>query len=97
MEINKILELIHKTEKYEKYIEYKLKNQYDVKEGYIKNKVNDLNIKDNNVICLYNSRTHIVDNIGVIDINGKRYIDFDDDMFTMINKGIDVQTCELIK
>lgn len=97
MEINKILELIHKTEKYEKYIEHRLENQYSVKEDFIKNKINNLNIENNNVICLYNSRTHIVDNIGVIDVNGKRYIDFDDNMFTMINKGIDVQTCELIK
>ena len=49
------------------------------------------NLLRNRPYCLYFSyNSSIVDNIGVIDIYGKRYIDFDDDMFTMINKGIDV-------
>ena len=42
---------------------------------------------------MYNKRTHVFI-IGVIDIENKRYIDFDDDWYTMTNKGIDNQTTD---
>lgn len=40
----------------------------------------------------YNCRTGYCDRVGVIDINDTRYIDFNDDIYDMTNKGINVQT-----
>ena len=40
----------------------------------------------------YNYRTLLCDTIGVIDMDNHRIIDFDDNYFTMMNKGIDCQT-----
>ena len=52
--------------------------------------------KKENVICLYNSKTYYCDIIGVLDINNIRYIDFDDNCYTMENKGIDNQISNFI-
>ena len=45
-----------------------------------------------NINVYYNPRTYLCNNISVIDINNKRYIDFDDEEWELINKGIDINT-----
>ena len=51
----------------------------------------DLNKKDNTT-AYYNSVTKNCDTISVIDVRGTRFIDFDDNYYSLINKGIDKQT-----
>ena len=58
--------------------------------------MNIQSILQKNTICLYNPKTLECDIIGVVDINNVRYIDFDDNIFTLTNKSIDLQTSEYI-
>jgi hypothetical protein len=46
--------------------------------------------------AFYNSVTTNCDMIGVIDTDGTRIIDFEDNYYTLMNKGIDRQTNKLI-
>ena len=90
MNINVILNNIKTTERYEKYVSYRLVNSINIDNPIYKNIINNIN-KNPNMKCYYNGLTRICDNIGVVDINNIRIIDFDDDMYTMTNKGIDRQ------
>ena len=45
---------------------------------------------------LYNDITKCCSSIGVIDINDIRYFDFDDEEWTMANKGLDCSTDKTI-
>jgi hypothetical protein len=93
MNLYGVLKEINNTSLFLNYTEFCLKskiNIYDFKE--IINKMNN----QKNICCLYNKKTMQCDVVGVVDINNVRYIDFDDDMFTMINKGINFQVDQYI-
>lgn len=82
-----MLELLCKivnTPFFETYKEHKLDKYYtinNVKSIFLK-------IKNENNTISYNGSTRRFNNIGVIDLNGVRYYDLDDDMWTMTNKGL---------
>lgn len=94
-ELQIILNIIKKTSLYLEYTEYNLRNPIYVDDTEIKNTINNLN-KQPNTECYYNGKTRMCDVIGVVDINNKRIIDFDDIMYTLTNKGIDRQTNDFI-
>jgi len=95
-EIYKILSNIDKVYKFTKYKEFPLHIPVSIKNSNdLKNLINELN-SEPNTICLYNKNTLKVDIIGVVDIKGVRYIDFDDNIYTMTNKGIDNQVSDYI-
>ena len=88
MNIQEIITKINITEHFRDYIEFPLKNVLNIDE--LRPIMITLNKNPNNY-CLYNSKTLRCDNIGVVDVNDKRYIDFDDNKYTMTNKGVDSQ------
>lgn len=90
MNINVILNNIRTTELYENYVSYRLLESISIDNPNYKNIINEIN-SHSNMKCYYNGLTRMCDNIGVVDINNIRIIDFDDDMYTMTNKGIDRQ------
>lgn len=91
MNINEIFIKISNIKKFDNYTEYHLNNKICIKNTQIKKIINNLN-NSKNTICLYNKITFLCDIIGVVDINNIRYIDFDDNYYTLMNKGIDAQT-----
>lgn len=93
-EINEILSKIKDLKFTNKYIEFPLKEPISINNDGIKNLIIKLN-NQTNTKAFYNPRTLICDTIGVIDIDNTRIIDFDDNNFTLLNKGIDCQTCEI--
>lgn len=82
--IEEILNNIKNTTYFREYTEFKLEKTYFFKdvEHFIKK------LKVQNVEIIYNKITGKFDNIGVIDLNNKRYYDFDDNIWTLTNKGI---------
>ena len=93
MNIQSILEKIDNINFFSDYTEFRLKLKINILD--FKNTINKLNLREN-TICLYNPKTLTCDVIGVVDINNIRYIDFDDLTFTMLNKGIDLQTSKVL-
>ena len=85
--MEEILEKIFSTNNFAEYKEFNLDRYYDLKDEKILTIIQSIN-RCNNVIR-YNKVTKQFNNIGVIDINNTRYLDFDDDIWTMTNKGID--------
>ena len=77
------------------YKEFFLKNPINMKENLNQELIYKLN-KLPNCEAFYNSKTYNCDIIGIVDINNVRYYDFDDDFWTMTNKGIDVSTSKTI-
>jgi hypothetical protein len=94
-EISKIINTINNVSKFTKYREFHLKKSVSITNNDLKNLINQLN-KNSKTVCLYNKKTLKADIIGVIDLNGKRYIDFDDNIYSMINKGINNQISDYI-
>ena len=82
--MEKILNNIKKTKNFSEYKEFSLGK------SYIFNDYKDIisKLKEPNTEVSYNKITGIFNNIGVIDKDGKRYYDFDDDIWTLTNKGI---------
>ena len=96
-EINSVLNKIKQTKNFPEYKEFFLTKTYNLNGNKeLKNIINNGNLENNNTDFMYNKRTHVFNIIGVIDIENKRYIDFDDDWYTMTNKGIDNQTAEFL-
>lgn len=95
-DLDVILEKIkNKNLIFRNYTEFLLKKTLNIKNNHIKDVINNFN-KESNIICLYNKKTYVADLIGVVDINNVRYIDFDDNQFTLTNKGIDYQINDYI-
>ena len=90
-EIKEILDKINNTLFFKDYTEFKLSKDIDMNHADMKNLIVTLNQKPKTK-AYYNSATKNCDTIGVIDVMGTRYIDFDDNYFTLLNKGIDRQT-----
>lgn len=87
--MDEILKEIEKVKNFSNYKEYKLLEYIQIDD-----KIIDIFYKLNKRDCIkiyYNNRTKQFNNIGVIDIDGLRYYDFDDDIYTLTNKGIDSQ------
>ena len=72
-----------------------METKLNIRNNNIKNIINDLN-QEKNVVCLYNPKTCLCDLIGIVDLNNVRYVDFDDNHFTLTNKGIDFQISDFI-
>ena len=90
-EIKEILDKINNTLFFKDYTEFKLSKDIDMNHADMKNLIVILNQRPKTK-AYYNSATKNCDTIGVIDVMGTRYIDFDDNYFTLLNKGIDRQT-----
>ena len=90
-EIELILKNIESIKNFDKYTEFPLKENIDMDNENMKQLIIDLNNKTRTV-ALYNSVTKTCDTIGVLDMNNIRTIDFEDNNFTLMNKGIDRQT-----
>ena len=90
-EIKEILDKINNTLFFKDYTEFKLSKDIDMNHPDMKNLIVTLNQKPKTK-AYYNSATKNCDTIGVIDVMDTRYIDFDDNYFTLLNKGIDRQT-----
>lgn len=90
IEINEILSKINKLKYTEKYIEFHLSKPLNINEE-IKELIRNLN-NQSNTKAYYNPVTLVCDTIAVVDIDDTRVIDFDDNNFTLLNKGIDYQT-----
>ena len=90
-EIQKILKE-NESKKFDTYTEFRLVKPVNMKDDNSQKLVYDLNNKQQ-TYATYNSRSYYCDTIGICDnVNGERWIDFDDDMWTMTNKGINVAT-----
>lgn len=90
-ELELILKKIDNIKIFEKYTEFPLKQNIDMDNENMKQLIIDLNNKTRTV-ALYNSVTKTCDTIGVVDMNNIRTIDFEDNNYTLMNKGIDRQT-----
>lgn len=90
-ELELILKNIESIKNFDKYTEFPLKQNIDMDNENMKQLIIDLNNKTRTV-ALYNSVTKTCDTIGVLDMNNIRTIDFEDNNFTLMNKGIDRQT-----
>ena len=88
-----IYNLINKNKniKFFKYKEFKLNNPLNMKTKTNQKMIFNLN-KLPNTEAYYNNRTFYCDILGIIDINNKRYYEFDDDSWSMTNKGLDILT-----
>ena len=84
MDIEKVIKESRKK-KFKKYTEFKLKNKINIKNFMFI--IDELKLEPN-VDIIYNTRTYLCDVIGIIDLNGIRYYDFDDEHWSLINKGI---------
>ena len=87
MAISTILNKISKTKKFNNYTEFKLKKPLDINDNEIRNIIKKI-MNLPNTIVYYNNITNYCDLLCVIDINGVRYYEFEDNMWTMENKGI---------
>ena len=87
-EINEILVKIFNSNNISKYTEFKLSKSININNDENKKIISSLNLK-NNIEAYYNNRTMSCDSIGVVDVSGKRFIDFNDDLWNYTNKGID--------
>ena len=87
-QIETIIEKIDETSNFTEYQEFNLDKYYDINNTELQPILTKLKSKSN-IVIKYNSITKRFNNIGVIDLNNVRYYDFDDDIWTLTNKGID--------
>lgn len=90
-EVKEIINKINQTHIFKDYTEFTLKKDVNMNTPEMKQLIKDLN-NEKNTTAYYNSVTKNCDTIAVIDVHGSRYIDFDDNYYTLLNKGIDRQT-----
>tara|TARA_B100000900_G_C20124729_1_gene531454 strand:- start:23 stop:313 length:291 start_codon:yes stop_codon:yes gene_type:complete len=91
LELKNILEEIDNTSFFKDYKEFRLSKDIDMNQKEMKDLILSLNNRPKTK-ALYNSVTKNCDTIGVIDVVDTRFIDFDDNYYTLLNKGIDRQT-----
>ena len=87
-QIETIIEKIDETSNFTEYQAFNLDKYYDINNTELQPILNKLKSKSN-IVINYNSITKKFNNIGVIDLNDVRYYDFDDDIWSLTNKGID--------
>ena len=87
-QIESIIEKIDLTSNFIEYQAFNLDKYYDINNTELQPILNKLKSKSN-IVINYNSITKKFNNIGVIDLNDVRYYDFDDDIWSLTNKGID--------
>ena len=82
-ELYKILNLIKQNKFYPEYTEFLLNSPLIIRNI-------DIHKLEKQYVCKIsiNKKTYLCDNIGVVDLSGTRYIDFDDNIWTMMNKGL---------
>ena len=83
-----IIAKIDETSNFIEYQAFNLDKYYDINNTELQPILNKLKSKSN-IVINYNSITKKFNNIGVIDLNDVRYYDFDDDIWSLTNKGID--------
>ena len=85
--MNEVEEIINMTKnnKYKTYTEFKLKKPINVSD--YKELIEKLNNRQN-ITVTFNRHTLYCDIIGVYDDDRGRWFDFDDDLWTMTNKGM---------
>ena len=91
-------ELFDKTKNktFNEYTEIYLKNPINMKDKNMQLLIHNLN-KQENTDAYYNSVSYYCDTLGIMDTkNGTRWYEFEDDKWTMLNKGIDRGTKKTI-
>lgn len=83
-----ILKNIVKTSEYKVLTQFKLPSNFIIDENHqnLKNLLVDLDIHED--IKFLVSKTLVIDSINVIDIHGKRIIEFENDLYEFTNKGL---------
>ena len=83
-----ILKNIIKTSEYKVFTQFKLPSNFKIDENHqnLKNLLVDLDIHED--IKFLVSKTLVIDSINVIDIHGKRIIEFENDLYEFTNKGL---------
>ena len=87
-QIESIIEKIDETSNFIEYQAFNLDKYYDINNPELEPILTKLKSKSN-IVINYNNITKKFNNIGVIDLNNVRYYDFDDDIWSLTNKGID--------
>ena len=87
-QIESIIEKIDETINFIEYQAFNLDKYYDINNPELEPILTKLKSKSN-IVINYNNITKKFNNIGVIDLNNVRYYDFDDDIWSLTNKGID--------
>ena len=85
--IKKILEKIENTKDFKEFQEFKLDSKINLREDQYQKLIFDLNQEEKKTVSY--SKSYSCDNIDVIDIDGMRYITFEDDIYDLNNKGLD--------
>lgn len=85
--IKKILEKIENTKDFKEFQEFKLDSKINLREDQYQKLIFDLNQEEKKTVSY--SKSYSCDTIDVIDIDGMRYITFDDDIYDLTNKGLD--------
>ena len=81
--MREILDASKEIERFTKYVEFPLKTAVSVQ--HVDTTILE---KEYGAKIIVNKKTYLCDNIGIVDIDGTRYIDFDDNQWTMMNKGM---------
>ena len=85
--IKKILEDIENTKDFKVFQEFKLDKKINLGEDQYQKLIFDLNQEEHKRVSY--SKSYSCDTIDVIDIDGMRYITFEDDIYDLTNKGLD--------
>ena len=91
--VMEIMKQISSVSNFNNFTVYRLNTKLDMTDDQMQKLIYDLNQKINTK-AYYNKHTKKCDNIGVFDKDGIRYYDFDDDVWTLTNKGIDGGTSQ---
>ena len=94
-DLETILNKIDEVDNFPNYTEFRLNKKLNMSDVNMQKIIYDLN-KNPNIYAFYNGHTQRCDIIGVLDIEDRRYYDFDDDIWCLSNKGICVSTKKTI-
>tara|TARA_B100001093_G_C26160938_1_gene731549 strand:- start:192 stop:500 length:309 start_codon:yes stop_codon:yes gene_type:complete len=85
--IKKILKDIENAKDFKEFQEFKLDSKVNLSEDIYQKLIFDLNQEENKTVSY--SKSYSCDSIDVIDIDGMRYITFEDNIYDLTNKGLD--------